>query len=166
MLDDGPHLATRRCLSRPQHRNNWRAARHMVDVHGRKASFVFVRIPEGELLTAVSRAKCVIDVEDLLLPRLHGAAELIDKRRGQSSSFDFARGSRQSGIASARRPHMPTFLSACRSRRSPASEDWFPPSKSTVSFLRWSAGRSKGNTVASVMMAVARRNYAEHSSRQ
>jgi hypothetical protein len=30
-----------------------------------------------------------------------------------------------------------------------------PPSKSTVSFLRWTAGRSKGSGLSSVMAAVA-----------
>src|SRR5262252_4043204 len=45
---------------------------------------------------------------------------------------------------------------------SPASEDWFPPSKSIVSFLRWTADRSKGSGLSSVMVAVARRDYAKH----
>ena len=91
VLDDGPHLGTRRRPGSPQNRHDRRAARHMVDVHGRKAAFILVRVPEGELLTAVRGAECVIDVEYLLLLRLHGAAELIDKRRGQPSSFDFPR---------------------------------------------------------------------------
>src|SRR5215475_13163395 len=45
---------------------------------------------------------------------------------------------------------------------SPASEDWFPPSKSIVSFLRSTADRSKGSGVSSVMVAVARCDYAKH----
>jgi len=56
-----------------------------------RSQIVFVRVPEGELMTAVRGAECFIDVEDLLFLWLHGAAELIDKRRGQPSSFDFAR---------------------------------------------------------------------------
>src|SRR5262249_47624577 len=52
--------------------------------------------------------------------------------------------------------------SAARSRSSPASEDWLPPKKSTVSFLRSTAGRSKGSSVASVMAAVASCEYAKH----
>src|SRR5262245_49436437 len=68
--------------------------------------------------------------------------------------------SRRSGIASASRLHTPSFHSASRNSSSPPSEDWFPPAKSTVSFLRWTAGRSKGSSVASVMTAVARRRYA------
>jgi hypothetical protein len=41
----------------------------MVDMHGRKPALVFVRVPEGELLTAVRGAERVVNVEDLLLPR-------------------------------------------------------------------------------------------------
>jgi hypothetical protein len=62
---------------------------------------------------------------------------------------------RRSGIASASRPHTPSLRSACRNSSRPPSEDWLPPAKSTVSFLRWTDGRSKGSGVASVMMAVA-----------
>ena len=56
-----------------------------------QGQIVFVRVPEGELMTAVRGAECFIDVEDLLFLRIHGAAELIDKRRGHPSSFDLAR---------------------------------------------------------------------------
>jgi hypothetical protein len=62
----------------------------MVDVHGREPALVLVRVPEGELLTAVRGAECVVNVEDLLLPRLYPSTELIDKRPGQPSSFNFA----------------------------------------------------------------------------
>ena len=51
----------------------------MVDMHGREPALVFMRVPEGELLTAVRGAECVVNVEDLPLLRLHGAAELIDQ---------------------------------------------------------------------------------------
>jgi hypothetical protein len=37
----------------------------------------------------------------------------------------------------------------------PPSEDWLPPSKSTVSFLRRTDGRSKGSSILLVMAAVA-----------
>jgi hypothetical protein len=63
--------------------------------------------------------------------------------------------SRSSGIASASRPHTPSPRSACRSSNRPPSEDWLPPSKSTVSFLHRTDGRSKGTGVSSVMAAVA-----------
>jgi hypothetical protein len=42
-----------------------------------------------------------------------------------------------------------------------ASEDWLPPLKSTVSFLRRTAGRSKGSDVSVFLMAVARRRLSE-----
>jgi hypothetical protein len=45
-------------------------------------------------------------------------------------------GSRRSGIASESRRHTPRLRSACRSSSRPPSEDWLPPAKSTVSFLR------------------------------
>jgi hypothetical protein len=57
--------------------------------------------------------------------------------------------------AAASRPHAPSLHSASRSSNSPASDDWLPPLKSTVSFLRHTAGRSKGSGVSSVMAAVA-----------
>src|SRR5215510_2501487 len=68
-----------RCLGRPQDRHQRRAAPHMIDMHGGKAALVLVCIPERKLLTTMRRAECVVDVEDLLFPRFHGAAELIDK---------------------------------------------------------------------------------------
>ena len=49
----------------------------------------------------------------------------------------------------------PTFCSAARSGSGPESDDWLPPSESTVSFLRWTAGRSKESGVALSMVAVA-----------
>jgi hypothetical protein len=57
---------------------------------------------------------------------------------------------RRSGIAAASRAHTPTLRSAARRSSRPPSEDWAPPLKSTVSFLRQTAGRSKGSGVPSV----------------
>src|SRR5207245_5820324 len=48
-----------------------RAARHVIDVHRCEAALVVMRIPERKLLTAMRRAERVVDVEDLLLVRLH-----------------------------------------------------------------------------------------------
>jgi len=45
--------------------------------------------------------------------------------------------------------------SALLSRSRPPFEDWLPPPKSAVSFLRRTADRSKGSGVSSVMAAVA-----------
>jgi hypothetical protein len=63
----------------------------MIHMHRGKAALVLARIPERQLLAAMRRAECVVDVEDLLFPRLHGAAELIDQRSSQPCSLNFAR---------------------------------------------------------------------------
>src|SRR4029077_18225887 len=68
--------------------------------------------------------------------------------------------SRRSGIASASRRHTPSVRSFSRSSRRPPSEDWLPPLKSTVSFLRQTDGRSKGSGISSDMAAVAEGNCA------
>jgi hypothetical protein len=47
------------------------------------------------------------------------------------------------------------IVALLRNNESPASEDWLPPKKSTVIFLRQTASRSKGSTVSSVMIAGA-----------
>src|SRR5262249_36782162 len=64
-------------------------------------------------------------------------------------------------IAAASRRHTPSLRSASRSSNRPASEDWLPPAKSTVSFLRRMAGRSKGSGVSVFMTAEARRRLDE-----
>jgi Family of unknown function (DUF6481) len=52
-------------------------------------------------------------------------------------------------------PHTPSVRSFSRSSSNPPLEDWLPPLKSTVSFLRQTDGRSKGSGVSSSMAAVA-----------
>jgi hypothetical protein len=83
-----------------------------------------------------------------------------DHRSTRHHHFELAcrmrSGSRQSGIAYARRQHTPSLRSASRTSGRPPLEDWLPPLKSTVTFLRQTAGRSKGSSVSSVMAAVAR----------
>src|SRR5215469_1955068 len=91
MLDDRPHLRALGCLGGPQDRHHRRAAPHMIDMHGGKAALVLVCIPERKLLTTMCRAECVVDVEDLLFPRLYPAAELIDKGSRQPRSLRLAR---------------------------------------------------------------------------
>jgi hypothetical protein len=60
-------------------------------------------------------------------------------------------------IVRAIRQHIPAVRSACRSSSKPPLEDWLPPLKSTVSFLRQTDGRSKGSSLWSFMAAVAER---------
>jgi hypothetical protein len=55
-----------------------------------------------------------------------------------------ASGSRRSRIASASRRHTPSLRSASRNSSRPPFDDWLPPSKSTVSFLRWRPARLRG----------------------
>jgi hypothetical protein len=54
---------------RAQDRGNRRAARHMINVHRRKAALVVMRIPECKLLAAMGGAERVVDVENLEPPR-------------------------------------------------------------------------------------------------
>ena len=58
-------------------------------------------------------------------------------------------------IKEASREMTPILCSAALSASRPPSQDWLPPSKSTVSFLRRTDGSSKGSSVSSFMAAVA-----------
>jgi hypothetical protein len=49
----------------------------------------------------------------------------------------------------------PYLRSAWRRSSKPPLDDWLPPAKSTVSFLRRTDGRSNGSGVSSVIAAVA-----------
>jgi hypothetical protein len=55
----------------------------VIDVHGREAALVVIRVPERKLLTAMRRTEGVVDVEDLLLAQLHCRAGLIDESCGE-----------------------------------------------------------------------------------
>src|SRR5258706_9023766 len=85
VLDDGPHLRALRSASRAEYGRDRRAARNMIDVHRCKAALVVMRVPERKLLAAMRRTERVVDVEDLLLARLHGRAELIKQSRSEPS---------------------------------------------------------------------------------
>src|SRR5271156_5609474 len=50
---------------------------------------------------------------------------------------------------------MPSRRSTPRSSNTPASDDSIPPSNATLTFLRATAGRSKGRSVSSSMTDVA-----------
>ena len=91
MLDDGPHLRALRGARRAQDRHHRRAARHVIDVHRREAALVVMRVPERKLLTAMRRTERVVDVEDLLLARLHRRAGLVDQRGGEPRRLRLAR---------------------------------------------------------------------------
>ena len=47
-----------------------RAARHVIDVHRRKAALVMMRVPERKLLTTMRRTERIVDIENLLPARL------------------------------------------------------------------------------------------------
>src|ERR1700681_5093481 len=91
VLDDGPHLRALRGACRAQNGSDRRAARYVIDVHRRKAALVVVRVPERELLAAMRRAERVVDVENLLLARLNGRAELIEESRSEPRRLGLAR---------------------------------------------------------------------------
>ena len=91
MLDDGPHLRAFRGARRAQDRHYRRAARHVIDVHRREAALVVMRVPERKLLTAMRRAERVVDVEDLLLARLHRRSGLVNQSCGEPRRLRLAR---------------------------------------------------------------------------
>src|SRR4051812_44780649 len=91
MLDDGPHLGTLRGASRTQDRYDRRATRHVIDVHRCEAALVVMGVPERKLLTAVRRTERVVDVQNLLLARLHGRAGLVDQSGGEPRRLRLAR---------------------------------------------------------------------------
>ncbi len=104
--------------------------------------------------------------ESVLGPKETSVGGLLSPPRRPLAWMRIRLGSRRSGITVASRRHMPSLHSATRSSSRPASEDWLPPSKSTVSFLRRTAGRSKGSGVSVFMMAVAARRCTRRSSGQ
>jgi len=61
VLDDGPHLRALRGARRAQDGGNRRAARHVIDVHRREATFVVMRVPERQLLAAMRGTERVVD---------------------------------------------------------------------------------------------------------
>ena len=91
MLDDGAHLRAARGTRRTQDRRHRRAARHVIDMHGRKATLVVMRVPERKLLTAMRRAERVVDVENRLFARPHRRAGLVDQRGGEPCCLRLAR---------------------------------------------------------------------------
>ena len=82
------------------------AARHVIDVHRRKAALGMMRVPKRQLLAAVRRAERVVNVEDLHPPRLHGRAELIEERRTEPRRFGPARRVLQAGAGASNRSAM------------------------------------------------------------
>ena len=160
MLDDGAHLRALRGARRAQDRHHRRAARHVIDVHRREAALVVMRVPERKLLTAMRRAERVVDVEDLLLARLHRRAGLVDQSGGEPRRLRLARrilqtadrrlrGQRRTGLRTAadRNLHqriMPQpvevdgVLVAARNRRRPAPS----PSRTSRARMRLASRRS------------------------
>ena len=109
MLDDGAHLRAARGAGRAQNCRHRRAARHVIDVHRRKAALVMMRVPERKLLTAMRRAERVVDVEHRLLARLHCRAGLVDQRGGEPRCLRLARRILQTvRLRGQRRPGGPT----------------------------------------------------------
>jgi hypothetical protein len=63
----------------------------MIDVHRCKTALVVMRIPETELLAAMSRIERVVDVEDIVSRRRHVIRELIDQGPGKPCRVGLAR---------------------------------------------------------------------------
>ena len=121
VLDDGPHLGALRGARRAQDRGDRCAARHMIDVHRRKAALVLMRVPERKLLAAMRRAERVVDVEDLLLARLHGRAELVKQSRAEPRRLGLARRILQTADGRLRGQRLPRSADSARPR--PSSTD-------------------------------------------
>jgi hypothetical protein len=133
MLDDRPHLRAFRGERRAQDRHHRRAAGHVIDVHRREAALVVMRVPERKLLTSMRRAERVVDVEDLLLARLHCRAGLINQSRGEPRRLRPARRVLQTtdrrGEASGepvvgQRPTATFINGSCRSRSRSMASSW------------------------------------------
>src|SRR5256886_6399604 len=62
---------------------------------------------------------------------------------------------RRSRMHEARRAASPSFFSTPRSTSTPASDDNWPPSNPTLSFLRATDGSSNGSKLSSLMTGVA-----------
>jgi hypothetical protein len=91
VLDDTPHLGALRGTRRAQDGRHRRAARHVIDVHRRKAALVVMRVPERKLLAAMRRAERVINVEDRQPAGLHRDAELVKQSRSEPRRLGLAR---------------------------------------------------------------------------
>jgi hypothetical protein len=91
VLDNGPHLRALRGARRAQDGGDRRAARHVIDVHRRKAALVVMCVPERELLAAMRRTERVVDVEDLQPAGLHGGAELVEQSHREPRRLGLAR---------------------------------------------------------------------------
>src|SRR6516225_11902839 len=91
VLDDGPHLGALRGARRAQDGRDRRAARHMIDVHRGKATFVVMRVPERKLLAAMGGTERVVNVENLQPARLYGGAELVNESRSEPRRLGLAR---------------------------------------------------------------------------
>jgi hypothetical protein len=63
----------------------------VIDVHRREAALVVMGVPERKLLSAMRRAECIVDIEDLLLTRPYRRAGLIDKSGGEPRRLRLAR---------------------------------------------------------------------------
>jgi hypothetical protein len=55
----------------------------MIDVHGREAALVVVRIPERQLLAAVGCVERIVEVEDIAVGRRYLRGELINQVLGK-----------------------------------------------------------------------------------
>ena len=62
----------------------------MIDVHRREAALVVMAVPERKLLSAMRRAECIVDVEDLKRARPHSGAELVNESRTQPRRLGLA----------------------------------------------------------------------------
>jgi hypothetical protein len=95
-----------------------------------EAALIVMRVPERKLLATMRYA------EGVIFPPMH--------------IYHVASGT---PVVAILRPLCAALIDQFGSR--PPMEDWLPPLKSTVIFLRQTDGRSKGSSVSSVMAAVA-----------
>jgi transposase len=174
----GIQVATCPLCGSPSRRVHSRYVRQVSDLpcSGRG---VFLRVVTGRFCCSLGRRRLIVDCEASGAPlsgkrptatfmsgscrsRSRSMASLWPQAIAETRAITISNtacrirlGSRRSAVASAIRLQMPSLRSACRSNSRPPFEDWLPPSKSIVSFLRRTADRSNGSGVSSVMAAVA-----------
>ena len=88
------------------------------------------------------------------------------KRSVAGSVWTTVAGSRESRMQPASVSSRPSWRSVSRKRTTPPSDETRPPSKSAVTFLRLTAGRSNGSRVSSVMATWRFRWPGEKTLRQ
>jgi hypothetical protein len=91
VLNDGPRLRALRRARRAQNGRDRRAARHMIDVHRRKAALVVMRVQNASCWPPCAAQNVSSIWRISSLPGFHGCAELIKENRSKPRCLGLAR---------------------------------------------------------------------------